>query len=214
MTKPEKSTTGVASDSAKMETSCSFCLFGIFRVLILPRTENVMSPFNSINTILQDKMHAFRFINSTWQTVHPPVNSLPSISLCLKRQWMTKKSAKVNTTKFVRQILLIHYSLSQRIFRIHQACLNNLQNSPNPSNSPCFFTIFLSLSFCVLWKVCNAWGLHVDWRQHPRPGWRVLSSLFPPIQTLRPYLLVLKPNRYSQQCEYDIRYCETKDNRQ
>ena len=169
MTKPEESTTGVASDSAKMKTSCSFCLFGIFRVLILPRTENVMSPFNSINTILQDKMHAFRFINSTWQTVHPPVNSLPSISLCLKRQWMTKKSAKVNTTKFVRQILLIHYSLSQRIFRIHQACLNNLQNSPNPSNSPCFFTIFLSLSFCVLWKVCNAWGHHVDWRAEAAP---------------------------------------------
>ena len=87
-------------------------------------------------------MHAFRFINLTWQTVHTPVNSLPSITLCLKRQWMTKKSAKVNTTKFVRQILLIHYSLSQRIFRIHQACLNNLQNSPNPSNSPCFFYDF------------------------------------------------------------------------
>ena len=86
MTKPEESTTGVASDSAKMETSCSFCLLGMLRVLMLPRRENVISPLNSINKILQDEMQAFRFINLTWQTVQPPVNSLPSISLCLKRQ--------------------------------------------------------------------------------------------------------------------------------
>ena len=49
MTKPEKSTTGVASDSAKMETSCSFCLLGMVRVLMLPRRINVTSPFNSIH---------------------------------------------------------------------------------------------------------------------------------------------------------------------
>ena len=81
MTKPEKSTTRVASDSAKMKTSSSFCLLWMFRVLVLSRRKNVMSPFNLIHTILQDVLHAliysFYLTNCThackFTALHPPV---------------------------------------------------------------------------------------------------------------------------------------------